>query len=68
LRFAIGGTTSSTYGPTPAHKRSFEIAVTQFSLLKVELENMLNNQLPELEKALKKAGAPWTEGQPIPEY
>ena len=68
LRFAMGGTTSSTYGPTPAHKRSLEIAATQFRLLKAALEKMLNKQLSELEKALTKAGAPWTEGQPIPEY
>ena len=68
IYFSMGGTSSSTYGPTPAHKRSLEIATTQFRTLKADLLDILKNQLPELEKALAEAGAPWTEGQPIPEH
>jgi photosystem II stability/assembly factor-like uncharacterized protein len=67
LNFAIGGTGNSTYGPTPTHKKSFEIANKQFKELKVTLDNILNNQMPELEKKLIEAGAPWVEGQPIPD-
>jgi photosystem II stability/assembly factor-like uncharacterized protein len=68
LGVAMMGTAYSTYGPTPTHKRSLEIAATQFRELKTTLEDILNRQLPELEKALQDAGAPWIEGQPIPEY
>jgi photosystem II stability/assembly factor-like uncharacterized protein len=68
LWFATGGTRHSTYGPTPTHERSLEIAYSEFAGLKDALENILNQQLPEMEKALREAGAPWVEGQPIPEY
>jgi photosystem II stability/assembly factor-like uncharacterized protein len=67
LRTARRGTMSSTYGPTPTHRRSLEIAGSQFSKLKMELEDILNEQLPQFEKALQDAGAPWLPGQPIPE-
>ena len=67
LGVAMNGTMSSTYGPTPTHKRSLEIADTQFREFKTELKNILNEQLPRLEKALQDSGAPWVRGQPIPE-
>jgi hypothetical protein len=49
---------SSTYGPTPTHKRSLEIARSQFSDFKRALDNILKEKLPRLEKALNDAGAP----------
>ncbi len=66
LRVAMSGTMSSTYGPTPTHRRSLEIATAQLGEFKTILENILNDQLPSLEKALQDAGAPWIEGQSIP--
>ncbi len=47
------------------HKRNLEIAATE---LKKNLENIINMELPKIEDALKAAGAPWFDGQPIPEY
>jgi len=67
LRVARSGTFSSTYGPTPTHQRSLEIASTQFDEFKIALEKILNKQLPKFEKDLQAAGAPWIPGQPIPE-
>jgi hypothetical protein len=67
LWFAMGGTRHSTYGPTPTIERSLEIAYTEFGEIKIALENILDTKLPEMEKALREAGAPWMEGQPIPE-
>ena len=67
LGVAMSGTMSSTYGPTPTHKRSLEISEIQFREFRTELENILNEQLPGLEKALQDSGAPWVKGQPIPE-
>lgn len=64
---AAMGTSNSTYGPTPLHQRSLEIAEIQYKNLKSELDNILTVQLPGLEKALRDAGAPWIEGQPLPE-
>jgi len=65
--YAVSGTSNSTYGPTPAHRRSLEIAEVEFVLIKTKLEDIRNNQIPAIEKQLIDAGAPWIEGQPIPE-
>ena len=62
------GNSNSTYGPTETQKRNLEIAGTQFLELKKSLDIIMNEKLPEIEKALIDAGAPWIEGQPIPEY
>ncbi len=62
------GTVNSTYGPTPLHKRNLEIAATEFQELKKNLDIIINQDIPKIEDALKAAGAPWIDGQPIPEY
>jgi hypothetical protein len=67
LWFALGGAQNTTYGPTPNSKKSFDIAGSQFAKLKAALEDIVDRQLPEMERALSRAGAPWIEGQPIPE-
>lgn len=66
LDHATLGTWNSTYGPTPAHKRSLELARKQFGELKTKLQNILTSDLPKAEKALVDAGAPWITGQDIP--
>ncbi|MEM7372615.1 MAG: glycosyl hydrolase [Bacteroidota bacterium] len=58
---------STTYGPTPLHKRSMEIAKKEFTSLNAELEEISKNEIPALEKAVSGAGAPWIEGQALPE-
>jgi len=65
---ASSGTFRSTYGPTPTHRRSLGIAASEFLELKKELELLVNQQLPQIEKAMSDAGAPWIEGQEIPDY
>jgi photosystem II stability/assembly factor-like uncharacterized protein len=67
LRFAAGGVRFSTYGPTPTLRESLEIARDEFAEFKAALEDALDRQMPEMEKALAEAGAPWVEGQAIPE-
>lgn len=67
LSAAQTGTGLSTYGPTPEHKKTISIAKKEFSSLRTELEHIVNIQLPQIEKKLIAAGAPWIEGQPIPE-
>ncbi|MFC2094364.1 glycosyl hydrolase [Bacteroidota bacterium] len=62
------GNSNSTYGPTETQKRNLEIAGTQFIELKNSLDIIMNEKLPGIEKALIDAGAPWINGQPIPEY
>ena len=57
---------STTYGPTPLHRRSLDIAQEEFAEIKPKLEKLANEAVPSLEEAVRKAGAPWIEGQPLP--
>jgi len=63
---AMIGTGRSTYGPTPTHRRSLEIAETQFATIRDELNRLVEEQIPALETELLDAGAPWTPGGAIP--
>ncbi|RMG31346.1 MAG: glycosyl hydrolase [Bacteroidetes bacterium] len=56
---------STTYGPTPTHKQSLEVARKQVEGVKPRLKQLSEEAIPKLEKALREAGAPWIEGQPI---
>jgi len=67
IGFASIGTLYSTYGPTSAHTGSMDMAETEFSTLRTELNSLLQTRLPAFEASLQKAGAPWIEGQEIPE-
>ena len=68
LNVASMGVQNSTYGPTPTHIKSLDIAKSEFKEIKAELANITDTQIPELEKQLIEAGTPWMEGQKIPEY
>ena len=57
------GNMGSTYGPTPMHKRQFEIAQEQFAELNATLAQLLETDLPALEAELDAAGVPWTPGR-----
>ena len=61
------GNRLSTYGPTPTHRRSLEIAQLEFAPLLEELRQLLEINLPELEHRMENAGVPWTPGRPLPE-
>ena len=53
-------TSRSTYGPTPAHEQSLEIARSEVALRTNELDVILG-QMDDLEKELEAAGAPKIE-------
>lgn len=54
---------SNTYGPTGTQKASLNRAKNQLQQVKAKLRNVTENTLPDLERRLKQAGAPWIEGQ-----
>jgi len=58
------GLEKSTYGPTPTHRKSLEIAKTQLQKLKSELQKT-RVKVSTLGKELLRAGAPWVEGIPL---
>jgi photosystem II stability/assembly factor-like uncharacterized protein len=66
LAVAWQGTRLSTYGPTPTHRRSLEIAEQDLTALRGRLNTLLEERLPAFERRLQEAGAPWAPGQPVP--
>jgi len=54
-----------TYGPTPLHAKSLEIAKDLLVSLKAEVKDISENRIPALEVELKAAGAPYIMGQGI---
>ncbi len=57
------GTGWSTYGPTPTHRMSLDIAMRDFAALKKELDALVREALPRIEQRLEAAGAPWSPGR-----
>ncbi|GAB4185893.1 MAG: hypothetical protein Tsb002_09940 [Wenzhouxiangellaceae bacterium] len=66
MSVAMLGTMFSSYGPTPTHQRSLEIAEDEYRGLRQRLNRLVETDMPALEAKLREAGAPWTPGQPIP--
>jgi hypothetical protein len=66
LNVIEAGNRLSAYGPTPTHRRSFEIAVEELAELRERLQKVLDDELPALEKKLDAAGVPWTPGRGVP--
>jgi len=67
LSVATMGSSRSTYGPTPTLQRSLDIARIQMAELREKLEKLRSERIPELQKELIQAGAPWIDGMPLPE-
>jgi hypothetical protein len=66
LQFAVMGTFRSTYGPTPSHLRSVEIAESDFATVKSRIKSITDSELPDLRRQLDEAGVPWTPGRGVP--
>ena len=66
IRFAFTGTSRSSYGPTPSHRKSIDIAKEELNSLTNSLIDLLNVDIKAAEEMLNKAGAPWIEGQDLP--
>jgi photosystem II stability/assembly factor-like uncharacterized protein len=60
------GNQFSTYGPTPTHMRSYEIAQTELAELKADLEQLVEVDIPALEERMDAAGVAWSKGRAIP--
>jgi photosystem II stability/assembly factor-like uncharacterized protein len=66
LNVAVMGTFRSTYGPTPMHERTFEIALGEFEAVKARMNQLADSTLPALRGELDAAGVPWTPGRGVP--
>jgi photosystem II stability/assembly factor-like uncharacterized protein len=63
LEVARMGTFRSTYGPTPTHRQSMQIASDEFAGLNQRLAEISRTEFPELRQLLEQAGVPWTPGR-----
>ena len=63
LDVAHMGTNWSTYGPTPTHRMSLDLAKRDFAALKAELAKLVREELPRIEQRLEAAGVPWSPGR-----
>ncbi len=57
---------NTTYGPTATHKKSVAIAQQELEALMPQLKKLYEEDIPQLERALMAAGAPWVEGMVMP--
>ena len=62
LSAATNGVENSTYGPTPTHERSLELAEKEYKELQKELDTIVDEKIPAVEIQLKEAGAPEIKG------
>jgi photosystem II stability/assembly factor-like uncharacterized protein len=67
LQVAGFGSAYSTYGPTATQRRSFEIATEEYADIRDRLNVLVTTALPDFERRLQAAGAPWTPGSPLPD-
>jgi hypothetical protein len=67
LRVAAMSGSSSLYGPTVTQRQNLEYARNAYRELRPLVLEIKDQKIPDLEKRLAEAGAPWIEGQPLPE-
>jgi hypothetical protein len=53
---------STTYGPAEVHLKSLEAGKKELIPIRKKLDTITGRLLPQLEKELRLAGAPWIEG------
>jgi hypothetical protein len=60
------GVSQSTYGPTATHRKTLKIVNAQLRQIEIKLAEA-QAQAVALGEDLLQAGAPWVEGNPLPE-
>jgi hypothetical protein len=67
IGIAAQGTYNMLYGPTAMHKENLEFAKSAYRDIREKVVEITNERIPAFERELQAAGAPWIEGQPLPE-
>jgi hypothetical protein len=67
MNYAAYGIAGSLYGPTGTQKQSLELARKAYKEIRDKVIALTETRIPAMEKVLVEAGAPWIEGQPLPE-
>jgi len=66
LSNAVGGSNSSTFGPTGTHREQLEIAEREWLQLRPELEALVEVDVPAMADRLDALGIRWTPGRGVP--
>jgi hypothetical protein len=64
----VGGQWSNTAAPTGTQKEQLALADSLFGGMVEELRQLVDRDLPDLEKRLDEAGVPWTPGRGVPRW
>ena len=67
LRTMMMGAMGSTEGPTGTHRQQYDIIAAEYGEVIGELKQVVERDLPALNRKLDAAGAPWTPGRKIPD-
>ena len=67
LQVAGFGSAYSTYGPTATQRRSLAIATEEYADIREQLNTLVTTRLPDFERRLQSAGAPWTPDSAVPD-
>lgn len=68
LNTAVRGSYSVITGPTNTHRKCYDIAEQEFSELMPKIRQLIDKDIPQLNKKLEDAGAKWTPGRKIPDW
>jgi len=68
VQTVIGGHWSTTSAPTATHRRSYEIAVEEFSEIYNDLRQLIERDLPALEDRIEATGAPVAVRHRLPRW
>ncbi len=64
----VGGHWRGMYGPTRTHREQYRIAFEAFGELYPRIQQLVETDLPALERTLEAIGAPWTTGRALPDW
>jgi hypothetical protein len=67
VEYAVDASRLSLARPTATQREAYRIAGEEFAAELAKLRQIIKDELPELEKAMEAAGAPWTPGR-LPEW
>jgi photosystem II stability/assembly factor-like uncharacterized protein len=67
MNFLLYGTSFSTYGPTPALLEALTFAQDELRMIRVQLKEINEAEIPAIAAIMSDIGAPWIEGQKLEE-
>ena len=67
LRTMMFGAMGSTEGPTGTHMQQYDIVIQEYEAVADQLTELIETDIPALNKKLDEAGAAWTRGRKIPD-